>query len=240
MQNWNFQDRLGSTRQPRKWQSLLLIGGLVLSVLWLGPRPPQPSPWRGSGLMPPLAMEGGDPYLRALMRTISASEASGPSPYTLLYGGEHIQDLRQHPDRCVTILNGPNQGNCTTAAGRYQFITTTWLEKAEEYHPNPSGVWLWESYSFEPIYQDQVVYARLGDSQAWGADIPELLAAGELQQVLRLLSGTWTSLGYGIEDNVMTSSLPQIYQRILEEELAKSSTDSQKSSARAESDPGQT
>jgi len=190
--------------------------------------------------MPPLAMEGGDPYLRALMRTISVSEASGPSPYTLLYGGEHIQDLRQHPDRCVTILTGPNQGGCTTAAGRYQFLTTTWLEKAEQYHPNPSGFWLWESYSFEPTHQDQVVYAWLQDSQAWGVNIPELLAAGELNEVLQLLSGTWTSLGYGIEDNAMTSSLPQIYQQILEEELAKTSPEPQQTSAKAETDPGRT
>ncbi|NEP61294.1 MAG: glycoside hydrolase, partial [Symploca sp. SIO2G7] len=37
--------------------------------------------------------------------------------------------------------------------------------------------------------------------------------------VLRKLSGTWTSLGYGIEDNVMTKKLPKIYQRLLKEEL---------------------
>lgn len=239
MGNLNLQEQLGSSKQPKKWQ-LLLIGGLLLSALWLGPRPPQTSLWRGSDPMPPLAMEGGDPYLRALMRTISASEASGPSPYTLLYGGEHIQDLRQHPDLCITIQAGPNQGNCTTAAGRYQFITTTWLEKAQQYHPNPSGLWLWESYSFEPAYQDQVVYAWLKDSQAWEANIPELLATGQLEQVLQLLSGTWTSLGYGIEDNAMTSSLPQIYQQILKEELAKASTGPRQSSVMAETDLGRT
>jgi muramidase (phage lysozyme) len=37
--------------------------------------------------------------------------------------------------------------------------------------------------------------------------------------VLRRLSGTWTSLGYGIESNTMTARLPRIYQEILQEEL---------------------
>jgi muramidase (phage lysozyme) len=169
----------------------------------------------------PLAMSGGNPYIRALMRTISASEANDPSPYTILYGGKHLQDLSHHPDRCIPIAVGPNRGDCTTAAGRYQFITTTWLEKAQFYHSQASGWWIWRTYSFEPKYQDQVVYSWLTDSQAWGADISTLLKEGQLNQVLQLLSSTWTSLGYGIEDNAVTPYLSEIYQQMLAEELAK-------------------
>nr|WP_315871028.1 glycoside hydrolase family protein [Trichocoleus desertorum] len=169
--------------------------------------------------LPPLAMQGGDPYIRALMRTISASESNDDSPYSLLYGGRHISDLSKHPDLCIKIVNGPNKGNCTTAAGRYQFLTTTWAEKSRLYHSQPTRFLLWEAYSFEPQYQDEVVYGWLYDDQAWGVDIPALLRAGELNQVLQLLSGTWTSLGYGIEDNVMTEVLPEIYQEMLQEEL---------------------
>jgi len=47
-----------------------------------------------------------------------------------------------------------------------------------------------------------------------------LLREGEVTQVLKLLSGTWTSLGYGIEDNSMSALLPQIYEEMLAEELA--------------------
>ncbi|NEP59601.1 MAG: glycoside hydrolase family protein [Symploca sp. SIO2G7] len=168
---------------------------------------------------PPLVMKGGDPYIRALMRTIAASEANDPQPYTLLYGGKRTWDLSRHPERCVTIVAGPNKGNCTTAAGRYQFINTTWHEKAVRYHPGPSGFLFWKYYSFEAQYQDAVVYAWLSDKQAWGMDISQKLQQGKLDQVLRKLSGTWTSLGYGIEDNVMTKKLPKIYQRLLKEEL---------------------
>ncbi len=172
---------------------------------------------------PPLVMKGGDPYIRALMRTITASEANDPRPYSLLYGGEHVWDLSRHPERCVPIVAGPNLGDCTTAAGRYQFINTTWYKMAERYHPGPSGFLFWQSYSFEPEYQDAVVYAWLSDKQAWGVDISQQLRQGKVNSVLRRLSSTWTSLGYGIENNAMTRYLPGIYQRMLKEELRQAS-----------------
>ena len=169
--------------------------------------------------LPQLHMQGGDPYIRALMRTISASEANDPKPYSILYGGQHVSDLSRHPQQCITIVSGPNTGNCSTAAGRYQFLNTTWSEKAQRYHPQPSRFMFWESYSFEPEFQDAVVHAWLSDSQAWGADISGLLRQGKLDRVLRRLSSTWTSLGYGIEDNSMTGRLPAVYQKMLREEL---------------------
>ena len=171
---------------------------------------------------PPLVMHGGDPYIRALMRTISGSEANDSQPYSILYGGQHIHDLSRHPQQCVTILSGPNKGNCSTAAGRYQVLNTTWYKLAQRYHPQPSRFLFWESYSFEPECQDEVVYAWLSDRQAWGADIPQLLRQGKLEQVRRRLSSTWTSLGYGIESNSNTGKLPKIYQKVLREELHSS------------------
>lgn len=169
--------------------------------------------------MPPLAMKTGDPYLRALMRTISASESNVSRPYHVVYGGKYVLDLSRHPDWCVKIVNGPNVGKCTTAAGRYQFLTSTWKDKAKRYHPKPGNFVLWQDYSFEPEYQDAVVYAWLSDRKVWKADIPEMLKQERLTDVLRMLSGTWTSLGYGIENNSMSSSLPKVYQKMLREEL---------------------
>ena len=171
----------------------------------------------------PLVMNGGDPYIRALMRTISASESNVNNPYAVLYGGETVQDFSQHPDRCITIVAGPNTGDCTTAAGRYQFITTTWLNQARKYHPAPSGFLVWNRFSFEPEYQDRVVYRWLSDPSAWGADLKQLLKQGQVTTVLEMLSPTWTSLGYGIETNSMSAELPRIYQRMLKEELNQTS-----------------
>ena len=167
-----------------------------------------------------LAMEGGDPYIRALMRTITASEANVMRPYNVIYGGKYVDDLSHHPKICVPIVAGPNLGNCTTAAGRYQMLDFTWSKQAKRYHPQPSGIWRWKTYSFEAEYQDIVVHDWLSDSKVWGTDIPQLLRQGEIIQVLKLLSSTWTSLGYGLETNSMSIYLPQIYQNMLEEELS--------------------
>ena len=170
----------------------------------------------------PLKMTGGDPYIRALMRTISAAESNTKDPYRLLYGGRRVRNLGVHPDKCIRIVNGPNKDDCTTAAGRYQFLTTTWEEQARAYHPDrPAWYELWEHPSFEPQYQDQVVYAWLRDADVWGVDISQRLREGRVEEVLELLSGTWTSLGYGIETNSMSALLPQIYDEMLAEELAE-------------------
>lgn len=168
----------------------------------------------------PLAMDGGDPYIRALMRTISAAESNTSQPYTILYGGDSFETMSRHPNVCVPITAGPNTGDCTTAAGRYQFLNQTWEEKAEKYHPNPPAWYeVWGEYSFDPKSQDLVVYQWLKDSSAWNFDIAQALREDRLEDVLRRLSGTWTSLGYGIESNSMTARLPRIYRNLLEEEL---------------------
>lgn len=206
-------------------KSIGLLGALLLLLqLSLG------EPFKRSSLPPsplygtqPLVMVGGDPYIRALMRTISASEANVKKPYHVIYGGQYISDLNRHPSQCVKILRGPNRGLCSTAAGRYQMINTTWYEKAQQYHPEVSQILWWKSYSFEPEYQDRVVYSWLSDSQAWGVDISQLLRQGKVKQVLSLLSPTWTSLGYGIETNSMSLHLPRIYQEMLQEELTPAS-----------------
>ena len=168
----------------------------------------------------PLVMKGGDPYIRALMRTITASESNVVRPYHVLYGGTEVGDLSRHPEVCVPIVSGPNIGNCTTAAGRYQMLDFTWSKQAQKYHPQPLGIWRWKTYSFEAKYQDAVVHSWLSDSNAWGTDIRQLLRQGKIERVLQILSSTWTSLGYGIETNSMSRYLPQIYRNMLQEELS--------------------
>jgi muramidase (phage lysozyme) len=171
----------------------------------------------------PLVMTDGDPHIRALMRMISKSESNDSRPYTLLYGGKHFANPRRHPGECVRIVNGPNLNNCSTAAGRYQMIDITWVRLAKRYHPQRDCVlFVFQcDYSFEAQYQDEVAYAWLSDPEAWNMNIPELLKAGQLEKVRKRLSKTWTSLGYGIETNSMTSQLAGAYKQLLEEELAR-------------------
>jgi muramidase (phage lysozyme) len=224
--------RLKFERHRRSIRRDVLLGGMVsIAMLMLFVQAYNTRHGRGfffpddpvNAKVPPLVMRGGDPYIRALMRTISESEANVPHPYAVVYGGQYINDLSHHPDVCETIANGPNAGDCSTAAGRYQMLLTTWIEKSKHYHPQMSGLFWRKSYSFEPEYQDVVVYNWLRDRAAWGVDISELLQQDRLDEVLELLSGTWTSLGYGIEDNDMTHQLPEIYRQVLAEELAEQS-----------------
>jgi muramidase (phage lysozyme) len=67
-----------------------------------------------------------------------------------------------------------------------------------------------------------VVYKWLSDPQAWGVDLRQLLRKGQIYAVLERLSPTWTSLGYGIEDNVNSDQLPSVYRKMLKEELGQS------------------
>ena len=222
--------RTPPTRDAVLWSFLrgvVVSGVAVVGLAWLGGYS-----WhdalRGIGPIavdgmasPPLVMETGDPYIRALMRTISVSEANVRYPYAVIYGGTYAEDLSRHPNRCVTISAGPNRGNCSTAAGRYQMLDVTWLEKSRQYHPQPGAFLWWTNYSFAPEYQDAVVYRWLSDSNAWGMDISATLRAGKIDRVLRHLSGTWTSLGYGIETNIMSRNLPRAYEQLLEDELRR-------------------
>lgn len=212
--------------------TMLMFLGVAAAILpWSPPRLAWPN-WGVPAWVPttesadwvesplPLVMIGGDPHIRALMRTISASESNMDRPYRLLYGGQLFSDVSRHPDRCVPIETGPNLGDCTTAAGRYQFLTTTWEEMAAAYHPRPPRLFgLLGTYDFSPRYQDEVVYRWLSDADAWGTDLAQLLRQGQIDRVLERLSGTWTSLGYGIETNSMSSRLTQIYGEMLLEEL---------------------
>lgn len=218
------KSNISPSRILKRWLGTLLTGGLLLLTIFVALERKEHHTHEQSpfGHIPDLAMLGGDPYVRALMRTISASESNAKDPYILLYGGKHTHDLEQHPDLCMPITVGINHGNCSTAAGRYQFITSTWLEKASLYHPNPSHTEALTEYSFAPEHQDEVTYRWLKDDSAWSVSIPTLLRQGEINEVLRLLSGTWTSLGFGIETNSMSPYLTEVYQKVLAEELERS------------------
>ena len=200
------------------WRSRIALTlaavGLMLLLLWL---------WRPWLLLPgtrPLVMDGGDPYVRALMRTISASESNVMRPYHVLYGGDYVGTLDRHPNRCESIGQGPNRGNCSTAAGRYQLLYGTWLELAARHHPDKTSDPLDATeLSFAPMYQDMVVHAWLSEPR-WGK-LSDQLRRGQVQGVLRRLSGTWTSLGYGIENNSMSRELPRVYKLLLDDELSR-------------------
>ncbi|MFP5467209.1 MAG: hypothetical protein ACLGG8_06730 [Gammaproteobacteria bacterium] len=212
--------RLSLARLVARLGLVLGVATVVLAALWW---------WRPTLLLPgtrALVMDGGDPYLRALMRTISASESNVLRPYHVVHGGNVVASLDQHPNRCESIGGGPNRGNCSTAAGRYQLLYGTWLELAARHHPDHTDDPMDATrLSFAPRYQDMVVHAWLADPRAWGMDVAGQLRQGSVQPVLKRLSSAWTSLGYGIESNRMSRQLPRIYQDLLRQELVRAGVD---------------
>lgn len=156
-----------------------------------------------------LAMQGGDPYIRAFMRAISVGEGTKgptkncPDPYRVMYGGKCIEEYT-HPKKAVTA------GKYTSsAAGRYQYLWSTWKPVAKK-----NGIPVEE---FTPMNQDKTVYNMLKD-----LGLDKTLAAGNIDEALRKTNRIWASLPgspYG-QGTVPRAKYVGYYEHMLAEEKA--------------------
>ena len=127
-----------------------------------------------------------------------------------MYGGRHFEDFSQHPGIGHTILSGPNQGSQSTAAGRYQFLLPTWNEQAKKYGYK----------DFSPETQDTAAWNYANDvyRAKTGGDLATALQSGDAGQIAnvgKVLSGTWTSLPGGIEQSTGADQFVTTYQNAL-------------------------
>ena len=170
---------------------------------------------------PPLVIRGGDPALRAFMRTLTVVESNSARPYHLVYGGSHVDGLSRHPNRCIPIRAAALNGQCSTAAGRYQMLHHTWQMVASKYHPDRNERALNQGFRFEPVYQDGVVYRWLEETSYWGCDVSRWLESqglmGAIQRCPRL-KRVWPSLPGGDQENSFTRKTPEIFEILLAEE----------------------
>lgn len=67
-----------------------------------------------------------DARVRAFLDTISYSEGTTANGYHTLFGGGYQADLSKHPQKTFWFTDKTGKRLPTSAAGRYQFLWTTW------------------------------------------------------------------------------------------------------------------
>lgn len=144
----------------------------------------------------------------ALLNTIAGPESSGS--YNVIYGGQKVSDLSDHPRVNVEIKSGPNAGKTSSAAGKYQFLKGTWDTYAQklglsDFSPESQDIAAWE------LAKDAYKDATGGNLQAdlQSGDPKKIAAVG------KALSPIWTSLPGGVEQGTTSNKFVNAYARHL-------------------------
>lgn len=138
---------------------------------------------------------------RALLDAIAGGESAGA--YDVIYGGDRFSDFSDHPRQYVTIKSGPNAGQKSSAAGKYQFLGSTWDDQKTKLGLT----------DFSPASQDAAAWNLAVEtySQKTGRDLLADLEAGKTTEVSDALKGQWTSLPGGIEQGVTAGDFSARY-----------------------------
>jgi muramidase (phage lysozyme) len=142
-----------------------------------------------------------DRRVKAFLDTIAEAEGTGPDGYHIQYTGTKFASFSDHPRemRC-----GRRYGKklCSDAAGRYQFLSTTWDRFAKKF-----GV-----KDFSPQNQDLMAIELIRERGALGD-----VEAGRLEPAVRKLAYIWPSFrrfGGSVESSM--PKLEAMYQQNLQ------------------------
>lgn len=130
------------------------------------------------------------------LQAIAGPESGGD--YNVMYspdGRRYFDDFSWHPNQSAVIASGPNAGKTSSAAGRYQFLYSTWVGAVEEL--KAKGV---EITDFSPASQDVVAWhiAQRDFAARTGRDLTTVLESGNQPAILaakQVLTATWEGLG---------------------------------------------
>lgn len=117
----------------------------------------------------------GSGNLQAFLDTIGYSETKnrGNNGYNILFGGGTFSDYSRHPNKLIT-----KNGYTSTAAGRYQFIFSTW-ERLRNKLNLPD---------FSPTSQDRAAIELLIENSAYSDAIQ-----GDFDAAIYATNGIWAS-----------------------------------------------
>lgn len=112
-----------------------------------------------------------DPKIKAFLDLIGKSEGAD---YNVLFGGSKFTDYSKHPNKVITAGSYNS-----TAAGKYQFLYTTWMGIANRLNLK----------DFTPASQDLAAIQLLKDRGAYN-----LILNGDIAQAINLCSKEWASM----------------------------------------------
>lgn len=119
------------------------------------------------------------PNVRALLATIRRGEGTaGDLGYRTLFGGGTFDSMTDHPRQKITRTMG-GRSITSTAAGAYQFLSSTWDETAR----------IMGLRDFTPASQDRAAVGRIAARGAL-----EDAKAGRFEQALQKIAREWASM----------------------------------------------
>ncbi len=145
------------------------------------------------------------PEALAFLDAISGPESKGK--YNVRFGGSTFDGYDDHPRVGKTITRGPNKGQVSKAAGRYQITEQTWDTIIQPALNLPD---------FSPESQDAAAWylAQRDYRKKGGGDLLGTLRSGDpdaIKGIATKLAGTWTSLPSGIEATTTKSKFLNSY-----------------------------
>jgi muramidase (phage lysozyme) len=147
-----------------------------------GAEPEAPS---GTSCSPSRANNVITSYQKALHDSLAFAEGTrgySSDGYNVMFSFRLMNSCRSHPNQCIRF-----GGTCSTAAGRYQFLTTTWRSVASARNLQ----------SFEPENQERGAAYLISTTRRVTVPQTRPMTAAEFSNAMSKLSYEWASLPPG-------------------------------------------
>lgn len=120
-----------------------------------------------------------NPNVRKMLDIISHAEGTTKHGYNTNFGGSRLESLDAHPNTRQNFKQTDGKTNVTTAAGRYQFLNSTWNNLAKQYGLK----------DFSGVSQDMGAVGLI-----IGRGALDNVLQGDIVGAVKKLGGEWASL----------------------------------------------